>query len=127
LLELDGSTRSWSISPDERLALVTEAERPARARIVDLRNGMLVDGPWPAQSAHWIEDDQSRYVALVSRGRRTLVDRVRDRQLDLGADEGAWPTIEPLPDGRFVVQSQQSIDLCDDELRTLRKLVAKAD
>jgi hypothetical protein len=127
LVVLDANTRSWSVSADERMLLVTEAERPHRARVIDLRNGMLIDGPWPAESARWIDDSASRYVALVARGRRTLVDRVRDRSLDLGADQGAWPAIAPLPDGRFVIESQQSLDLCDDQLHTLRTLVAKAD
>lgn len=127
LVEFSADALAWSVSPDERLLLVTEPGRQHRARVIDLRNGMLVDGPWPADSAHWLDDGASRYVALVAKGRRALHDRVRDRELDLGLDQGEWLAIEPLADGRFVVQSPHAVELCDQELRTVRTLVAKAN
>lgn len=127
LIDFSADALAWSVSPDERLLLVSEPGRQRRARVIDLRNGMLVDGPWPADAAHWLDDGASRYVALVARGRRALHDRVRDREFDLGLDQGEWPAIEPLADGRFVVQSLGAVELCDHELRTVRTLVAKAN
>jgi len=128
LLTLDGGLLDWSVSPDGRALLALETTPSRRARVVDVRNGTLIDGPWPATGAAWLDDGASRYVRLDSTdGRRLVVDRMRDRQIEYGPVSQPWPSIRPLQDGRFVVETDASVSLCSDKLEPIRQLFALND
>jgi hypothetical protein len=55
-------------------------------------------------------------------GRRIVVDRMRDRQIVCDKSGEEWPEIQPLADGRFVVETAQSVELCNDRLESIRRL-----
>ena len=128
LVTLDVGLVEWSVSPDGRALLVVETTPSRRARVLDVRNASLLDGPWPATAAAWLDDGGARYVRLDSTdGRRLVVDRVRDRQIEYGQVSEPWPSIRPLQDGRFVVETEQSVDVCNDKLEPIRQLFALGD
>jgi hypothetical protein len=128
LVTLDGGLTDWSASPDGRALLVIETVPTRRARVVDLRNGTLLDGPWPATAAAWLDDGAARYVRVDSTdGRRLVIDRMRDRQIEYGPVSQPWPSIRPLQDGRFVVETDQSVAVCNDKLEPIRQLFALND
>ncbi|MBM3989600.1 MAG: hypothetical protein FJ298_01190 [Planctomycetes bacterium] len=112
----------WNCSSDGRKLLISEGGLEHRVRIVDARAGTLLDGPWMATEPRWIEGCDGRYFAGVRGGQRVLFDLLRDREVSMGTDEGAWPEVTALSDGRFVVENDREIALFDADFRRVRCL-----
>ncbi|MBM3987133.1 MAG: hypothetical protein FJ294_04135 [Planctomycetes bacterium] len=110
----------WRCSSDGRKLLVSEGGLEHRVRIVDARVGALLDGPWVATEPRWIEGCDGRYFAGVRGGQRVLFDLLRDREVSMGRDEGAWPEVTALSDGRFVVENDREVALFDADFRRQR-------
>lgn len=126
LAQLERATVSWSLSADGRGVLLVETGNERRARVIDADTGMLLHGPWVVDGARWIEGADGRYLGLTRGSRRTVLDTLRDREADFGVEEGAWPRIVALDDGRFVVDDGARITLCDDDLATQRELFERS-
>ena len=122
LTHLDAATLEWSLAPDGVGVLLLEAGTERRARVIDAEGGELLHGPWVVDEARWIEGAGSRYLGLTRGARRVVLDTLRDREVDFGADDGAWPRVVALDDGRFVVDEGARIALWSAELRPQRTL-----
>lgn len=110
----------WRCSSDGRKLLVSEGGLEHRVRIVDAQAGTLLDGPWVATEPRWIEGCDGRYFAGVRGGQRVLFDLLRDREVSMGRDEGAWPEVTALPDGRFLVENDREVALFNADFRRER-------
>ena len=110
----------WRCSSDGRKLLVSEGGLEHRVRIVDAQAGTLLDGPWVATEPRWIEGCDGRYFASVRGGQRVLFDLLRDREVSMGRDEGAWPEVTALEDGRFLVENDREVALFTADFRRER-------
>lgn len=110
----------WRCSSDGRKLLVSEGGLEHRVRIVDAVAGTLLDGPWVTTEPRWIEGCDGRYFAGVRGGQRVLFDLLRDREVSMGRDEGPWPEVTALEDGRFLVENDREVALFSADFRRER-------
>ncbi|NUP94994.1 MAG: hypothetical protein HUU28_02405 [Planctomycetaceae bacterium] len=122
LVETNAIRFDWSLSVDGRKLLVTERTLENRVRVLDSTNGALVDGPWLADEPRWVEGADGRYFVAVQGTRRMLFDLARDRELEIGPDEGEWLEIRALSNGKFVVEDDREVALYDSNWRRERAL-----
>jgi len=120
--QLDASLVGWSIAPSGDGALLVESCHERRARVIDTASGMLLHGPWMADDAAWVEGAGGRYIALTRGPRKIVYDTLRDREIEVASGGGDPPRLFALDDGRFVVESDGRIRLCDGDLRDVRTL-----
>ena len=122
LVETNAIEFDWSLSSDGRKLLVTERTLENRVRVLDSVTGMLVDGPWLADEPRWVEGGDGRYFVAVQGTRRMLFDLARDRELEIGPDEGEWLDIQALANGKFLVEDDRDVALYDSNWRRERAL-----
>lgn len=122
IVETNAIRFDWSLSADGRKLLVTERSLENRVRVLDSVTGSLVDGPWIADEPRWVEGGDCRYFVAVQGTRRMLFDLARDRELEIGPDEGEWIDIQALGNGKFVVEDDREVALYDSNWRRERAL-----
>ncbi|MCY3001732.1 MAG: hypothetical protein NTV21_08005 [Planctomycetota bacterium] len=122
IVETNAIRFDWALSADGRKLLVTERTLENRVRVLDSVTGSLVDGPWLADEPRWVEGADGRYFVAVQGTRRMLFDLARDRELEIGPDEGEWVDIQALHNGKFVVEDDHGVALYDSNWRRERSL-----
>lgn len=122
IVETNAIRFDWALSADGRKLLVTERTLENRVRVLDSVTGSLVDGPWLADEPRWVEGGDGRYFVAVQGARRVLFDLARDRELEIGLDQGEWADIQALSNGKFVVEDDREVALYDSNWRRERAL-----